>query len=1170
MAAPADTGVGQPPPGRVFDMARSSCPPSAALERLLNEDLSTDERVLVIDHIERCPACQERLDALLDDDLMTSSQRNANSNSVEGPDSEYLENLRDLVSQTAFSSWHLASDGGRTGRDRTEASTACPPSIGAYEIIGEVARGGMAVVYKARQPHVGRIVAVKRLRFDDRDPADAKRFFREAEAVAALRHPNIVQVFQVGEDDGRPFLALEYIHGPTLAEFLNGSPVDPRSAAEFIRKVALAIHHAHEHGVIHRDLKPANILLDADLTSGPSGSDNLPSPDRHARLEMYEPRVTDFGLARRIGDDRTLTLPDMLAGTPAYLAPEQLNRKSDAISPACDVYALGAILYEMLTGRPPLLGPTVFATLRLVETADPVPPRTLQQNLSRDLEAVCLKCLAKEPRQRYASAADLANDLGRFLAGRPTVARPVGATARIAKFLRRHPWATTTGFVIAVAAGVGLAAIIWQWREAVHARGRLQVALGAEADQRREAEENLYYGRLAQAAQLWEAGDASQARDLLAACRPTEGGEDLRGWEWHYLSRQFRPELQVVRLNHWVNGLALLPEAAAAAPELAVAVGRPKLNATDQVRPGDGVAGFLRPFDSTPTLRPGPVLPGAATCVAVQPSGNLVAWGTNTGDVVVNRRDTGEAARAIHTPAPVFQICFDPVGAVLYVTTEDSHLRAFDANSGRLIHDQLAQIGRPWALAVHPKGGLVACGGWTGVVRLYDPNDWRTVCDLRSDVGAVSLAFSADGTSLAVGGSDGTAVIWNPTTRQEVRRIATNGGPVYSITFQPDGKALAVGGADRTVRLYDTATEALRSVYRGHESGVRSLAFVSGGERLVSGGQDGTARVWDATKDVRGRLIRFDNRLNDAAFLSTQDGLCVVAASGNGRVAAWRAADGRSVGQRDIRLMMRQAYPRRYMTYVDGGRRIAGIDRDHSELVGIWDAISGERVATLASRGGPVQILAANRSGRLLAWASSAGEEAVLVSWWNGEAGQSEPSSVRLPVRGLFSLAADTSSDVMAAIASPSGAGGEQGVWVFDRGGNLSPRVVIRGGEYRALTFSPDGRFLAVAGDAAVQIYRTETWELASACKIPPATTCLAFSPDGRRLVAVGYDGTATFVDPVAGKRVFQLPSLSGSRPDEMASDARVAFSPDGSMLLSTNWDGSINVWDGTPIQPSP
>ncbi|HEY1376086.1 MAG TPA: protein kinase, partial [Gemmataceae bacterium] len=1110
--------------------------------------------------VEGCAACQGRLDALLADDAVAPLTRAAGAAAEAGPDQAFLTNLRQLVSQAAQSSGGLGSSG-RAGRDRAETSPTCPTSIGDYEIIGEIARGGMAVVYKARQPHLGRVVAVKRMRFSDEDAADVERFFREAEAVARLHHPNIVQVFQVGEDGGRPFLALEYVPGPSLAEYLNGSPVDPRSAAALVRAVAAGVHHAHQQGVIHRDLKPANILLDPVADPRPNGA----SADRRhgplPPLTAFEPRVTDFGLARRVGDDRALTLPDMLAGTPAYLAPEQLSRKAEALSPACDVYALGAILYEMLTGRPPLLGPTVLATLRLVESADPVPPRTLQPHLSRDLEAVCLKCLAKDPRRRYGSAADLAADLDRFLAGRPTVARPVGVAARVGKFVARHPLATAAAAVVAVAAAAGLAGILWQWREAVIARTGLQTALTAEAEQRRDAEENLYYGRLAQAAALWEGGDASQARGLLDACRPTAGRADLRGWEWHYLSRQFRPEVNVVRLDHWVNGLAHCPDAAA----LAVAVGRPRMNVADRVRPGDGRAAFLSLGGPDPAARPGPDLPGAATAVAVHPRGTFVAWGTNTGDIVVGRGAVAEAVRVIHTPAAVTGLGFSPDGGTLYAASEDAHLRAFDPATGDLIHDQPSQVGGPWALAVHPGGALVALGGWAAV-RLYDPHDWRAVGDLTGHPGgAASLAFSADGAALAVGCAEGTVMMWDPVARRETRRIQSNGGPAYAVAIRPDGRALAVGGADRTVRVYDAVTERLLATYRGHESGVRSLAFTAGGERLVSGGQDGTVRVWDATRDVRGRLIPFDRRLNDAAFVSTPAGLHVVAASATGRVKAWALTDGKPAGERDVPLIVRPPYPRRYMAFLDGGRRIAGIDKANPAAVGVWDARTGDRVATLSAGRRPVHVLAVDASGRVVAWAVGRGDGDVAVHW-RDPAAESEPPPLSFPTRGLLALAIDPAGGHVAAVAAPTTAGGEQTVWVRDLAGTAPPRAVVTSqGMTGGVAFSPDGRLFAVADAESVRTYRTGTWELASEVPVPPATTCLTFSPDGRRLAAVGYDGITTLLDPVAGKRVFQLPSLAGSRPDEYAANARVAFSPDGAWLLSTNWDGSLNLWDGTP-----
>jgi WD40 repeat protein len=746
------------------------------------------------------------------------------------------------------------------------------------------------------------------------------------------------------------------------------------------------------------------------------------------------------------------------------------------------------------------------------------------------------------------------------------VARPKAPTGRVGKFVARHPLAAGTAVLFAAAAAAALAGILWQWRAAETARGNLQAALNSEAEQRRDAEENLYNGRLAQATVLWEGGDAAQARSLLAACRPADGRADLRGWEWHYLSRQFRPEARVIRLTYWVNGLAPIHGPAGGAAELAVAVGRPRMNAADRVTPADGLAGYLRPLDPDPTLSPGPDLPGAATAVAVDPRGKFVAWGTNTGDVIVGRQPTGQAVRVIHTPALVARLGFSPDGTRLYATGEDVHFREFDPESGNLVHDQLVRVGRPMALAVHPAGTLVACGGWTGVVRLLDPHDWRTVGDLTGHPsGVASLEFSADGTALAVGCADGTVLVWDPVTRRETRRVQSNGGPAYAVSIRPDGRALAVGGADRTVRVYDTATERLLGTYRGHESSVRSLAFAAGGERLVSGGQDGTVRVWDATKDVRGRLIPFDVRLNDAAFLTTPGGLRVVAASGTGRVTVWGLADGRAVNQRDIPLTMRQAYPRQYMAFLKGGSRIAGIDRGDATTLGVWDSLTGERLATLAAGRGPVQVLTVDRPGRLLAWATSAGENAVDVHWRDPDAEAQSPP-VQLPTRGLIALALDPAGGRVAAVTSVNRPGGEQTVWVFDTAGGGPPRALAGGtGMFGGLAFSPDGGLLAVADGGSLRVYRTGSWEQLSQVPIPPATTSLAFSPDGRRLAAVGYDGDTTLIDPVSGKRVFQLRSLTGSRPDELASDARVAFSPDGSWLISTNWDGSLNVWDGSP-----
>jgi serine/threonine protein kinase/WD40 repeat protein len=1135
-------------------MRNAACPSDEQLAELL---CAEGDHSTVAAHLEDCADCQQRLDRLVAQEPVPSWAREALDRTAErsgaGPDPAFLSALRTLVPRVVSSAVEVPPT------SPPSAPEPCPTRLGTYDILGEIGRGGMAVVYKARQPVIGRVVALKRLRLRDHEAADVARFLREAESLARVPHPNIVQVFEVGEDDGRPFLVLEFVGGGTLAEFIGASaPVEPRAAAEFVEKVARAVHHAHAHGVIHRDLKPTNILL-AAVEGRP------PAAGRPPALADYEPKVADFGLARLIGDDRGLTHPDVLAGTPAYLAPEQLHPGSGPPAPAGDVYALGVILYEMLTARPPLLGPTALATLVLVETVEPVPPRRLQPQLPRDLEAVCLKCLAKDPRRRYSTAGDLATDLARFLAGKPTVARPLSAPARAVKLIGHHPWAAAVAAVFVSAVACGVAGILWQWRAAERARTNLQSALDAEAEQRRDAEENLYYGRLAQTSALWENGEAARARALLAACAPAPGRVDLRGWEWHYLNRQFRPELHVFQYQYWINGIAPVPAPAGPAAEVALAIGRPRKNAADTVQPGDGRTGFLRALDPTAELRPGPALPGAATALAVHPAGKFVAWGTNSGAIVVGRGSTGEIVRTITAPAPVSRVRFSHDGAMIFATGEDAHLRAYDPETGALVSDVPARVGRPWELAIHPEGAFVAVGGGTGVVRLFDPRGSRPSADLTGHTGGVTaLCLSPSGAVLAAGCADGSVVLWSAGARQELGRIPSSGGPAYALAVRGDENALAVGGADRTVRVHDFATLRVQATYRGHESSVRSLAFAPGDAHLLSGGQDGSVRVWDATRDVRGRLLPFHPALNDAAFQMSPAGPRVVAASTERLVRTWAVADGSVSGQFAPSITRRAPYPRRYCVLLNDGRLLAGIDRDDPNVVALFDVVTGAARNRFTAGTGPIQVLGTDHNRRLLVWATAA-EGGVDVHWRTPDS-EAQPPPVRLDTRAVVALAVEPHSGQIAAVTAGR-SGAELALWVIDIAGAWPPREVTRGTTmYGGLAFNPDGSRLAVSVDDAIQIYRTNTWERAHNMPLAPMTG-LTFSPDGRRLAAIGYDGHATLFDPLAGKRVFELRSLAPGRPDEMAADARVAFSPDGSWLLSTNWDGSLNVWDGRPIR---
>ncbi len=381
--------------------------------------------------------------------------------------------------------------------------------LGDYEVLEEIGAGGMGVVYRARQKSLDRLVALKWFRAGRAaDAADLERFRNEARTVADLDHPHIVPVYEVAEHDGQLFFSMKLVAGVSLDRQLGTFAADPRAAARLVATVARAVDHAHQRGVLHRDLKPSNILLD----------------------EAGLPHVTDFGLAKRVADDSGLTQTGQLVGTPSYMAPEQAAGQRQALTTAADVYGLGAVLYALLTGRPPCHGATVLETLEQVKGRDPEPPRRVNGRVPRDLETICLKCLAKDPRKRYGGAAALADDLERFLSGEPIQARPAGWWERLVKWVRRRPVLATL-LAVSLTALVGLvAASTWYTLQ-------LEAALRAVRERERAMGDRLYASDLRLAHEFsWKTGYVRQVRERLERHRPRPGdAEDRRDFAWYYV-----------------------------------------------------------------------------------------------------------------------------------------------------------------------------------------------------------------------------------------------------------------------------------------------------------------------------------------------------------------------------------------------------------------------------------------------------------------------------------------------------------------------------------------------------------------------------------------------------------------------------------------------------------
>lgn len=967
------------------------------------------------------------------------------------------------------------------------------PTLPGLAILSVLGHGGMSIVFKALENATGRVLAVKTLRTPLLATANERqRFLQEIKISACLEHPNIVRFYSPGEHDGLLYFSMPYLKGGNLETWIERSNTrrqDSSSLRDYYHEavrllipVARAVDFAHRQGVIHRDLKPSNLLLDEHLL----------------------PQISDFGLARCLESNSRLTGAGDDLGTPAYMAPEQAAGRVD-IGRLADVYSLGAILYHMLAGVPPFQAPTRLATLDLVRSHEPIGPRQLEPRLPRDLETICLKCLAKEPAQRYVSAEELAQDLERFLSAAPIQARRPRPWGQAVAYSRKHPvWMASVGVFLAGAwlAGYAMDKLRQADPTPERAAGGLQ-----RTTEDRFAWQHSYGAHIRTAAQLIASGLHATAEKNLALYQGRSAADDPRGFEWHYLWQRSHPIADTWMAHKGpVTCMALLPGGHLAT---------------------GGTDGVLRIWDSS-SFQLLDELVGAA------PIWGMIPSKPPTRMIVMERIDDQNrhsvriwdlaSRRCKHFP-PLFEQASPPCLSV------DGIWGAFPAGRELVVFNATERS--------RSTGTLLP-----GEFRLPLPRSHEG-SRFKSWAGRSAGAFSPDGRIMALGDLNGYLMLWNVETGRPVRIVRAHKEGIESLVASPDGRCLATVANDGVAALWSLANGENLHRFAEQPDPLRTAAFDSNGHVLFAGScsdkpslQKGRLIAWDVrTGQELGRLEMEAAGLHSLVFEAERGR--ILAGFGDGRISsisAERVAGGISTISTEQRVWSIAWHP--------GSAEMAAGSEDG--LVSIWNR-SGGKLASLEGHSALVSSLAYAPQRPLLASGDYQGE---LYLWDMAHLG----AGGRLgSVPGKIHCLAFSPDDQYLAVGSDRDLAALS-IWdMTSRQRRLELEVLP--GRIRGLAFSPDGRWLAATTDSHfVQLWRVDGWKLHLRLPFSEEVWAVAFGPDASVLYAVDKQGLIHMRDPATG-------AAFGPFAAHGSSVRGLAISPDGRTLVSAGDDGSIRLW---------
>lgn len=911
-----------------------------------------------------------------------------------------------------------------------------------YDLLEEIGRGGMGVVYRAIQHGSQRQVAVKMILTEQAaTPGVLERFRSEVEAVASLEHPHILRVYEAGESDGMPFYSLKYADGGTLRERLSEFE-DPRAAARLVASIARAVHHAHQRGILHRDLKPGNILLDG---------------------EDATPYVSDFGLAKWLGRESRLTIAATALGTPNYMAPEQASAES-CLTTAADIYSLGAILYELLAGRPPFVADTPIETLKLAaETAAP-PLRRFASDVPHDLEVICLKCLAKEPTARYASAAALADDLERWLEGRTIIARPASNAERAWRWAKRNPAVaslafTTLALVVAVSIGSTIAA------------ARLRVSNERAVAAERQAREELRTASLAEAKATVRSGGMGQRFATLVALKragEVRVGSDLRTQAFAAL---MLPDIRIDKT--WNDRYAANSPAA---------------------------------FDST-----------LERYVVETAAGVLSLRRTADQSEIAQLESPPENPRALYI-AP-----FSARDSKVAVRFANDLVRVYDAESGRLLFElpnrPVQSSGRAFAydFGFTPDGAELAVGLTSGGVSFHNASNGRETHRLVTAIVPAVIAFSPDDARVALVAKDGTTVEVYHRRSGALEQTLAHENVLFHVVWRPgDAHQLATSSRDNKLYIWDAAAGRQLHVLEGHDGIPPLLAFHPAGRLLASTSRDFTVRLWDVESGEC--VLNAHGIYGEPAMRFSDDGQRIALGSEGARLS--RATFAFGAPCKEIFRCDRSDWYSRVsgMTISPDGHFMAIILRSFG--VHLISAETGERLAELPLWPGEAKTAVFTPAGNaLIVSGDQSGLWRAPFEWHDGHApafGELQPLDRR---PGLLVTDAKGEPPVAALYGAKIGK-----FSLVKLAGPPEPLDLEVKTTPASAHLSRDARFVAtddwerdIKEESDVRVWDTATGELVRRLGVGPNNS-VRFSPSGKLLVACGNG-------PGAG--LWRLPELT-------------------------------------------